>query len=55
MKFKGIDVSKHQGTIDWDKVKASGIEVAIVRCGYGSDIVSQDDTFLRRILTRQSV
>jgi GH25 family lysozyme M1 (1,4-beta-N-acetylmuramidase) len=37
MKIKGIDVSKYQGTIDWDKVKNAGIEVAIIRCGYGSN------------------
>lgn len=30
----GIDVSYYQGTIDWEKVKASGIEFAIVRLGY---------------------
>lgn len=33
--MKGIDVSSHQGLIDWAKVKASGIEFAIVRAGYG--------------------
>ena len=27
----GIDVSKYQGTIDWKKVKASGIEFAIMK------------------------
>jgi GH25 family lysozyme M1 (1,4-beta-N-acetylmuramidase) len=48
MKIKGIDVSKHQGTIDWDKVKNSGISVAILRCGYGSDIASQDDSQFER-------
>ena len=32
---KGIDVSKWQGTIDWEKVKASGIEFAMLRAGYG--------------------
>ncbi|MDR0963583.1 MAG: glycoside hydrolase family 25 protein [Clostridium sp.] len=31
---KGIDVSSHQGTIDWTKVKAAGIEFAIIRVGY---------------------
>lgn len=31
---KGIDVSKYQGTIEWDKVKKSGIEYAIIRVGY---------------------
>lgn len=30
----GIDVSKHQGTIDWEKVKADGYEFAILRIGY---------------------
>ena len=30
----GIDVSSHQGRIDWEKVKA-GIEFAIIRAGYG--------------------
>lgn len=29
--FKGIDVSKWQGNIDWAKVKASGIKFAMVR------------------------
>lgn len=29
----GIDVSKYQGTIDWAKVAASGIEFAMVRVG----------------------
>lgn len=30
----GIDVSKYQGTIDWAKVKASGVEFAMIRVGY---------------------
>lgn len=30
----GIDVSDHQGNIDWNKVKESGIEFAIIRVGY---------------------
>lgn len=33
--MKGIDVSAHQGLIDWAKVRAAGIEFAIVRAGYG--------------------
>jgi len=41
--LKGIDVSKHQGKIDWAKVKADGIQFAIIRCGWGNDITSQDD------------
>ena len=36
-----IDVSYHQGTIDWEKVKAAGVEGAIIRCGYGMDMESR--------------
>ena len=33
----GIDVSKHQGNVDWSKVKASGkVEFAILRAGIGT-------------------
>ncbi len=31
---KGIDVSKWNKEIDWEKVKAEGVEFAIIRCGY---------------------
>lgn len=47
-KLKVIDVSTHQGIIDWAKVKASGVDGAIIRCGYGSDIASQDDKQWKR-------
>ena len=30
----GVDVSYYQGKVDWDQVKASGIEFAIIRLGY---------------------
>ena len=40
---KGIDVSYHNGTIDWKKVKQSEVEYAIIRCGYGIDDKKQDD------------
>lgn len=33
----GIDVSKWQGKISWDKVKASGIEYAMIRIGYRTE------------------
>lgn len=42
-KYLGIDVSSNNGVIDWEKVKESGVEYAIIRVGYGSDIQSQDD------------
>ena len=33
MAIKGIDVSEFQGNINWDKVKADGIEFAILKLG----------------------
>lgn len=44
MSVKGIDVSEFQGKIDWNKVKSDGIKYAILRCGFGMDITSQDDS-----------
>ncbi|MFQ8999376.1 GH25 family lysozyme [Allofournierella massiliensis] len=49
---KGVDVSKYQGNIDWNKVKASGIEFAIIRVGYrgyGSGVLVEDSTFRQNI------
>ena len=47
IKRKLIDVSEHQGSIDWEKVKPH-IDGAILRCGYGSDYPGQDDACFRR-------
>lgn len=33
---QGIDVSEHQGRINWDAVKASGIDFANLRGGFGA-------------------
>lgn len=33
----GIDVARYQGTIDWARVAASGIDFAMVRVGYRAD------------------
>ena len=42
---RGIDGSNHQGTVDWNKVKAAGIDFAILKVGpvYGKP----DDSFER--------
>ncbi len=32
--YAGVDVSAYQGSIDWEAVKASGIDFAIIRLGY---------------------
>lgn len=47
IKAKLIDVSHHNGTVDWAKVKKAGYH-AIVRCGYGDDLTSQDDRQWKR-------
>lgn len=43
--IKGIDVSAYQRIIDWDRVKDDGVEFAIIRCGIGDNIESQDDKY----------
>lgn len=43
----GIDVSVHNGVIDWAKVKAAGVEFAIIRAGYGKVISQKDAQFER--------
>ncbi len=51
-KFKGVDVSKYQGNINWNQVKASGVEFAIIRVGYrgyGSGALVEDPTFRQNI------
>ena len=48
MALKVIDVSYHNGTIDWEKVKSSGVDGAIIRCGYGSNLTAQDDKQWKR-------
>ena len=47
MAIKGIDVSEFQGSIDWDKVKADGIEFAILKLGniYDYDTNYKDSKF----------
>lgn len=43
---RGIDVSQHQGEIDWAAVKASGVEFVILRAGYrgyGSGTLHPDE------------
>jgi GH25 family lysozyme M1 (1,4-beta-N-acetylmuramidase) len=45
---RGIDVSDHQTEIDWQAVADSGIEFAIIRCGwrgYSGGSLNEDTTF----------
>ena len=43
MQLSVIDVSEHQGNIDWQKVKNAGIAGAMIRSGYGVKSPSQID------------
>lgn len=50
--IKGIDVSHHNGSINWSAVKASGVDYAMIRVGYrgytgGS--LNEDDNFRANI------
>lgn len=47
--MNGIDVSQHNGVIDWDKVKASGkVDFVILRCGFGREHSRQIDRTFER-------
>jgi len=45
--MKGIDVSENNGAVDWQAVKDSGYEFAIVRCSYGKS--GRDEMFLQNV------
>ncbi len=49
---KGIDVSSWQGEINWDQVAESGIDFAMIRCGFSSldsGETKEDNQFFRNI------
>ena len=46
--MKGIDLSKHNGAVDWDKIKADGVQFAIIRTGFGKFAPSQKDIQFER-------
>lgn len=50
---KGVDVSWHNGYIDWQALKDAGIDFAICRTGYGKS--GFDDSFQRNVIGAQSV
>lgn len=48
----GIDVSRHNGEINWNAVKASGVDYVIIRCGYrgsATGALIQDQNFKKNI------
>lgn len=48
----GIDVSKHNGNIDWNAVKNAGVDFVIIRCGYrgsATGVLVEDQKFKANI------
>ena len=45
---QGIDVSEFQGKIDWEAVKAAGVDFAILRIGYGDQNAGGSDKYFKR-------
>ena len=47
MAIKGIDVSEHNGNVNYEKVKKAGVEYVIIRAGYGRYKDQKDTKFDR--------
>jgi len=43
--MRGIDISKHNGAVNWAQVKADGVQFAILRAGYGKEASQKDTQF----------
>lgn len=53
----GIDVSKHNGSIDWNAVKNAGVNYVIIRCGYrgsATGVLVEDEKFRSNIQGAQA-
>lgn len=55
MATKIIDVSTWQGNIDWSKVKADGVQGAIIRAGFGKVASQKDNKFERNYTNAKAV
>lgn len=55
MATKIIDVSTWQGNIDWSKVKADGVQGAIIRAGFGKVASQKDRKFERNYTNAKEV
>ncbi len=50
----GIDVSQWQGDINWQYVKDSGVDFAIIRSGYGKELSQEDPKFRQNMAGAQA-
>ena len=51
---KIIDVSVHQGDIDWAKVKSDSVEFAVLRAGYGREAAPRRHNKFNASFTRRT-
>ena len=49
--IKGIDVSRWQGNIDFNKVKASGVDFVIIKAGGSDSGFYTDKNFLHNVIS----
>ena len=47
-KTKGVDISEFNGNVDFNKLKAAGYTFVMIRCGWGSNLTSQDDAMFEK-------
>lgn len=40
----GVDISDNNGSVDFAALKGAGVKFVLIRCGYGDNISSQDDS-----------
>lgn len=40
----GVDISSNNGAVDFGALKRAGVKFVLIRCGYGDNIASQDDS-----------
>lgn len=50
-KYTGIDVSAHQGNIDFKKLSDAGLGFAIIRAGFGGNWTNQDDKYFKKYVS----
>ena len=43
MAVRGVDISEHNGSVDFPALKKAGVAFVILRMGYGGDYANQDD------------
>ena len=53
MKQLGVDISEHNGSVDFSILQNAGVQFVILRCGFGSDYTNQDDARFKENVQKQ--